>query len=757
MVNERGTFEEFIDDITPFFYGKRLTYVDIGAYIGETFLEFNSKLNIRESHLFEPNPDNFSKLEENISNLESKNTHLYNKAIGENKDLILQKNLSMSKVINDDSLEHSDCIKVDSISLDSLVNNITENHISILKVDVEGYEKEVLLSAESTLENQQVDILYIEAGVSPDNKQQTYYRNIDDIMISKGYNLFRIYEQMFEWIDDSPKLRRINLAYISDKFAKQNPFRVVNELFELKEKYNLLSLEYSDKDNENQKLSETIEEKDNENQKLSETIEEKENQNQRLSSEFEVLKNKNNDNKKKLQILDIELGQVKSDVDVFQDKLERTKQLLTFKLGHAITSNSHSITQWFKIPFALYKAKKEFNNEKTLINKSRSNNDCNIKKNSKAINYPKPMKSAIIWQANNLINDGHVNEGIDFAKKYAKGLDSYTIELLKANRDIKSPTKWLKRINEYLKQFKIEPIQLYETNKNNFFNIYAKCNYAQTDGPLVSIIMPAFNAESFIEHSVNSLINQTWKNIEIIIVDDCSTDNTLAKIKELSKIDSRIKYLKNICNVGPYVSKNYALDISSGEYITGHDADDWAHPQRIENQVKYMVEHQNVKATITKMIRMDKNGKIVHLNKIGKTSDDGATRLASISTMFQSSFLKDTLGYWDSVKFGADSEMISRAEKILGENFVVLRQLSMICLDIETSLTNDPNHGVSKTTGISDSRKFYRDQWMEWHKSIDLNNAYMTFPHSPRKFNSHPAGSVKTDDILLNLNSSTLY
>src|SRR5690606_13702705 len=107
-----------------------------------------------------------------------------------------------------------------------------------------------------------------------------------------------------------------------------------------------------------------------------------------------------------------------------------------------------------------------------------------------------------------------------------------------------------------------------------------------------------------------------------------------------------------------------------------------------------------------------------------------------ISCMFNSEFFRKHFGYWDSVRFGADSELIERASRVLGDGFIRLNQLGMFCLDAEGSLTNHPVHGVSKVHGISPSRKYYRDQWIEWHKSLTLENSYLHFPQVNRKFDA---------------------
>ena len=96
---------------------------------------------------------------------------------------------------------------------------------------------------------------------------------------------------------------------------------------------------------------------------------------------------------------------------------------------------------------------------------------------------------------------------------------------------------------------------------------------------LVSIIMPSYNTGKFIAETINSVLNQTYKNWELIIVDDCSTDNT-DEVVEQFLIDKRINYLKNEKNSGAAVSRNRALKEAKGKWIAFLDSDDLWMPKK---------------------------------------------------------------------------------------------------------------------------------------------------------------------------------
>lgn len=107
---------------------------------------------------------------------------------------------------------------------------------------------------------------------------------------------------------------------------------------------------------------------------------------------------------------------------------------------------------------------------------------------------------------------------------------------------------------------------------------------------LVSIIMPSYNTGRFIRDSIESVIAQTYTNWELIIVDDCSTDNT-DDIVSTYLSDKRIKYLKNERNSGAAISRNYALREAKGKWIAFLDSDDTWHSQKLEKQIAFMLEN----------------------------------------------------------------------------------------------------------------------------------------------------------------------
>ena len=111
------------------------------------------------------------------------------------------------------------------------------------------------------------------------------------------------------------------------------------------------------------------------------------------------------------------------------------------------------------------------------------------------------------------------------------------------------------------------------------------------DKELVSVIMPAYNCGSFIAESIEGILAQTYKNWELIIVDDCSNDDTLNIVRGYQKSDPRIRLFENNVQSGAAVSRNLALKNAKGRWMAFLDSDDLWGPEKLEKQIRFMEEN----------------------------------------------------------------------------------------------------------------------------------------------------------------------
>ena len=122
---------------------------------------------------------------------------------------------------------------------------------------------------------------------------------------------------------------------------------------------------------------------------------------------------------------------------------------------------------------------------------------------------------------------------------------------------------------------------------------------------LVSVIMPSYNTAKFISETIESVLAQTYPNWELIIADDCSTDDTDAVVRPYLA-DDRIRYIKNEKNSGAAVSRNRALREAKGKWIAFLDSDDLWLPEKLEKQIAFM-EQNNCRFSYTNYIEIDEN------------------------------------------------------------------------------------------------------------------------------------------------------
>lgn len=132
---------------------------------------------------------------------------------------------------------------------------------------------------------------------------------------------------------------------------------------------------------------------------------------------------------------------------------------------------------------------------------------------------------------------------------------------------------------------------------------------------LVSIVTPVYNSEKFISETIDSIQNQTYKHWELILVDDCSSDNSYDIISEYIKNDKRIRYIKLEKNSGAAVSRNTGIKNARGRFIAFLDSDDIWLPEKLEKQVKYMLD-KKIGFTFTSYRYMKEDG--TKTNKVAK-------------------------------------------------------------------------------------------------------------------------------------------
>lgn len=247
----------------------------------------------------------------------------------------------------------------------------------------------------------------------------------------------------------------------------------------------------------------------------------------------------------------------------------------------------------------------------------------------------------------------------------------------------------------------------------------------RTGGPLVSVVMTAYNPPMSIRRAVDSVLRQSWRNLQLVIVDDHSDAPHASAIAACAALDPRVSVTRLPVNGGTYAARNIGIALSAGTLITFHDADDWSHPQKIEKQVNCLMAGDHLACT-SDWTRATTDLEFRLFSGSGRLSYENLS-----SFMIRRDPAMAMLGGFDEVRNGADTEARHRLEAV--SNRPVARvegpPLSIGLLHA-SSLTSE-----SITPGwFSPQRIRYRAGWRRWHQEVHRGAADPRLPQEPRPF-----------------------
>ncbi len=214
--------------------------------------------------------------------------------------------------------------------------------------------------------------------------------------------------------------------------------------------------------------------------------------------------------------------------------------------------------------------------------------------------------------------------------------------------------------------------------------------------PKITVLMSVYNGEQYLRESIDSILNQTYKDFEFIIIDDSSTDKTPEILNSFE--DSRIKLVRNQTNLGLTKSLNIGLGVARGAYVARMDADDIALPQRLEVEQTFLDSRQDIVCVGAALVLIDKLGQKVGAKKVLEDLEIirfrmiVANQLAHPTVMFRRLIILEIGGYDESFKYVQDYDLWSR-----------LIERDYLVTNIHEPLIQYRNHSASLTQG-SDTR-----------------------------------------------------
>jgi len=232
--------------------------------------------------------------------------------------------------------------------------------------------------------------------------------------------------------------------------------------------------------------------------------------------------------------------------------------------------------------------------------------------------------------------------------------------LLRANL-APEPAAKLALLNACLARHDLSPLALDDpAHPPSATNLRGVLPAGSVEGPLVTVIMPAYRTADRIEAALGSLVAQTYRNLEILVVDDASDDGTADVARAVAARDPRVRVLVMAHNGGPYVARNRALAEARGDFVTVQDSDDCAHPEKIARQAAPLAADARLLLTTSDWVRVSDAGEFYARPVFP------LTRLNPASPMFRREAALARAGRWDEVRTGADSAYTARLRLIAG-------------------------------------------------------------------------------------------
>jgi hypothetical protein len=342
---------------------------------------------------------------------------------------------------------------------------------------------------------------------------------------------------------------------------------------------------------------------------------------------------------------------------------------------------------------------------------------------------PELLRRAAIIQTECLAVLGKNAEGKAFMNQvltFQKHPDLY-LAAAHVEETVEQRLNW---INKALDVYGIDPVMLSEKEAETDYDKLTSVTNKQTvNGPKVTVIIPAYKAEQGIKTAIDSILMQTWQNFELLIVDDCSPDQTADVIKSYTEKDERIKLLSTPKNSGPYAARNIALKEATGDFVTINDSDDWSHPKKIEIQANHLIDHPDIAANTSEQARMTED---LTLYRRGTPGNYIFTNMSSL--MFRRKPVMEKIGFWDEVRFAADSEFIKRIGIAFGTDKIA---------DLKTGPLSFPRQSAGSLTGSSafGYNGFLmgaRKEYAEVHRHHHKHAGSLFYPH-PQNERPYPA------------------
>ncbi|AWB91132.1 glycosyltransferase family 2 protein [Aeromicrobium chenweiae] len=248
----------------------------------------------------------------------------------------------------------------------------------------------------------------------------------------------------------------------------------------------------------------------------------------------------------------------------------------------------------------------------------------------------------------------------------------------------------------------------FEATATPFDTVRTDAAAGSVDGPLISIVMPVYAPTRSLLTATRSLLDQTWGNVEVILVDDHSPAGHEEIFEETRALSDRVSYHRMPQNGGAYRARNLGLSVARGEIAGIQDGDDWSHPQRLERQMAAFGRDERLVATLSKSIRLHTD---LYMTRVG--SVPFAKNAPSL--LFRREAVLGRLGPYDLMRKAADTEYIERIATVFGREAVrTLKEPLALYQLTDGSLSRED----FRPSWHRPARVSYHSAFRHWHHRI---------------------------------------
>lgn len=275
------------------------------------------------------------------------------------------------------------------------------------------------------------------------------------------------------------------------------------------------------------------------------------------------------------------------------------------------------------------------------------------------------------------------------------------------------------------------PVGLLDEGPTLFDALTAGAVTTPATGPLITVITSAYNPGQPLLTAARSMVEQTWQDWELLVVDDASPAPQPGVLEAVEALDPRIRVIRKAVNGGTYRCRNTAMRQARGGFITCLDSDDWAHPQRLELGVAPLLAQPGLMATRSLGVRADESLTVTRPGYAGPF-------VAASALLFRGPEVMGRIGFFDTIRKAADTEYARRIEAAFGQRVL---DIPNDILTILRSSTESLSADDFAAGWRHEARPAYKQAYTRWHEAINHTgadpfldpDAARTFP-APRRW-----------------------